>query len=129
MATEDFEDQLSRVRLMASGDPTWDLSPNDQAALTAVLNRLKEAEDAIEKLPKWMNLCRRAVSGLKSVGRFYYPDDEYSEPHSLDCSLAGRVSRIFCTGMTRSIELCRLCGEDPDYSEAAERLKQEREND
>lgn len=42
----DFPDQLSRVRLMASGDPTWDLSPNDLAALTAVLERLDAA-------PQW----------------------------------------------------------------------------
>ena len=38
---ESFPDQLSRVRLMASGDSgTWDLSPNDLAALTAVLSKL-----------------------------------------------------------------------------------------
>lgn len=35
--SESFDDQLSRVELMAAGDPTWDLSPNDLAALQAVL--------------------------------------------------------------------------------------------
>jgi hypothetical protein len=34
---EPFDEQLSRVRLMASGAPTWDLSENDLAALQAVL--------------------------------------------------------------------------------------------
>jgi hypothetical protein len=34
---ESFENQLSRVEGMASGDPTWDLSPNDQAALKSLL--------------------------------------------------------------------------------------------
>lgn len=37
MARESFEDQLSRVEQMAGGDPTWDLSNNDIAALKAVL--------------------------------------------------------------------------------------------
>lgn len=35
---ESFEDQLSRVEQMATGDPTWDLSDNDIAALQAVLS-------------------------------------------------------------------------------------------
>lgn len=30
-------DQLSRIEQMASGSPTWDLSPNDLAALRAIL--------------------------------------------------------------------------------------------
>jgi hypothetical protein len=34
---ERYDEQLARVRLMAEGDPTWDLSPNALAALTAVL--------------------------------------------------------------------------------------------
>lgn len=34
---ENFADQLSRVRSMASGSDTWDLSVNDIAALKAVL--------------------------------------------------------------------------------------------
>lgn len=39
---ESFAEQLSRIELMAEGDPTWDLSDNDTAALKAVLDRLKE---------------------------------------------------------------------------------------
>lgn len=35
--SETFADQLARVKLMASGSPTWGLSPNDIAALQAVL--------------------------------------------------------------------------------------------
>lgn len=34
---ESLSDQLSRVRLMTTGDETWDLSDNDLAALGAVL--------------------------------------------------------------------------------------------
>ena len=36
---EDFDAQLSRIRLMAEGDPTWDLSPDDTAALAELLSR------------------------------------------------------------------------------------------
>lgn len=38
--SESFDEQVSRVRLMASGEPTWDLSDNDRAALQAVLDAL-----------------------------------------------------------------------------------------
>jgi hypothetical protein len=36
---EQYDEQVDRVRLMAEGNPTWDLSPNDLAALAAVLQR------------------------------------------------------------------------------------------
>ena len=35
--SETFDDQFSRLELMADGDPTWDLSENDRAAIRAVL--------------------------------------------------------------------------------------------
>jgi hypothetical protein len=34
---ESPEEQLSRVKMMASDNDTWDLSPNDQAALRHVV--------------------------------------------------------------------------------------------
>lgn len=37
---ESWADQVARLRLMALGDPKWDLSPNDQAAITAALDKL-----------------------------------------------------------------------------------------
>jgi hypothetical protein len=37
---ESWPDQLSRVRMMASDNDTWDLSEHDMEALTAVLTRL-----------------------------------------------------------------------------------------
>lgn len=43
--SESFEDQRSRVELMAAGDPTWDLSDSDIAALKAVLLRLDALAD------------------------------------------------------------------------------------
>lgn len=45
----DFADQLARLRMMAQEDPTWDLSPNDRAAITAVLARY-EALNGIVRL-------------------------------------------------------------------------------
>lgn len=41
---EVFEDQISRLELMASGSPTWDLSDNDCAAIRAALDRIKQLE-------------------------------------------------------------------------------------
>ena len=54
--TETYEDQLSRVRMMSTPAPantatTWDLSPNDQAALRAVLDALPQWQP-IETAPK-----------------------------------------------------------------------------
>lgn len=74
---------------------------------------------------RYRELVRRAISGLKRLGQFTYDRSEYQEPHSLDCSLAGRVSRVFCTGMTRAIELCREFGFDPDYRESDEYKKED----
>jgi hypothetical protein len=37
---ESYDEQLERVRMMAEGDDTWDLSSNDLAALKAVLSAL-----------------------------------------------------------------------------------------
>ena len=45
--TESFEDQLSRINMMASGNLTWDLSPNDQAALRAVLDERERTTNEV----------------------------------------------------------------------------------
>ena len=42
--SEPYADQLSRVKLMATGDMAWDLSPRDLLALNTVLNRLDTLE-------------------------------------------------------------------------------------
>ena len=39
---ESFSEQVERVKSMARGDGTWDLSDNDQAALKAILAKLEE---------------------------------------------------------------------------------------
>lgn len=64
---------------------------------------------------RYRKLIGRAISGLKTLGPFHYqPGDD---PHALDCTLAGRVSRVFGLGMTLAIELCREFGHDPAYQE------------
>ncbi len=60
MSPETYEEQLSRVQLMASGDPTWDLSENDMAALNAVLDRLGAVESERDD---W----KRLYYGLKEL--------------------------------------------------------------
>jgi hypothetical protein len=48
--TETYVEQLERVRGMAAGEPTWDLSDNDTAALRAVLDRLGFLEAALKMI-------------------------------------------------------------------------------
>ncbi len=81
------------------------------ARLTEIVVEHKSAEHM--EMTRQRSLVSRAITGLKHLGRFRYePGDE---PHSLDCSLAGRVSRIFGMGMTRATLLCRQHGEDPHF--------------
>jgi hypothetical protein len=54
--SESFDEQISRVRQMADGDPTWDLSQKDIAALKALLQdydrqcrRIQELDDAMRR--------------------------------------------------------------------------------
>jgi hypothetical protein len=56
--SESDDDKLARVRLMAKGDPTWDLSPNDLAALKYVLAQLAAAQACERKLrSKLSDVC------------------------------------------------------------------------
>jgi hypothetical protein len=51
MAAEPFTEQLSRVHLMSEDDgQTWDLSRNDQAALTALIMSHAELLSALRQL-------------------------------------------------------------------------------
>lgn len=44
--SENYKEMMARVRAMASGDPTWDLSENDLAALRHVLH-MHDAHKAV----------------------------------------------------------------------------------
>lgn len=89
--------------------------------LTDIVYEHMSAEHA--EMVRQRSLVSRAVIGLKNLGRFRYePGDD---PHPLDCSLAGRVSRVFGMGMTRASLLCRHHGENPHWTDQRE----ERSND
>lgn len=48
---ENYDDQLIRLNLMADDDGTsWDLSENDQAAISAVIDKLSSVEDERDAL-------------------------------------------------------------------------------
>lgn len=78
--------------------------------------KLLQKVNGNQRQPPYHDLVLRAVRGLKSIGSF----PAASDPHPLDCTLAGRVSHVFGVGMTRAIELCRVCGEDPHYRRTEE---------
>lgn len=65
---ESFEDQLSRVRLMSEGDPTWDLSPNDQAALKAVLAQLETLQRTKEACFRYFDHRERVSLSARHAG-------------------------------------------------------------
>jgi hypothetical protein len=51
MSGESFNEQVERLEMMC--DPkqwTWDLSGNDQAAIRAVLSKLSEAQQEVDRL-------------------------------------------------------------------------------
>jgi len=49
--SESFREQVERVIAMSRDDGgTWDLSPNDQAALKAVLLRMSELDAQVQML-------------------------------------------------------------------------------
>ena len=74
-----------------------------------------EIDKAGAEIDRLENLLSRAISGLKHIGKFR--NEHGDDPHPLDCHLAGRVSHVFGTGMTRAIELCREFGHDPEWKE------------
>lgn len=70
---------------------------------------------ARERIESLNGLVARAIRGLMFISEFHYDPSGDGDPHPLDCSLAGRVSFVFGTGMTRSVELCREHGFDPEW--------------
>ncbi len=41
MSQETFQEQIERLELMADGDPQWDLSETDRAAIRALLENYR----------------------------------------------------------------------------------------
>ncbi len=47
--SENLSDKIARVRGMAAGGDTWDLSDNDQSALTTVLDELEHSAACLNR--------------------------------------------------------------------------------
>jgi hypothetical protein len=62
---ENYDDQLSRLNLMADDDGTsWDLSENDQAAISAVIDKLSSVEDERDALAGLVGELRGALEEI-----------------------------------------------------------------
>ena len=100
------------VDLVAPAEPA---APETPPAAHAACDEGGGDDAARNVADRYRGLVARAIAGLKNLGPFHYePGDD---PHALDCTLAGRVSRVFGLGMTLAIELCREFGQDPAYQE------------
>lgn len=62
--SESFDEQLARVNLMANGFGDWDLSPNDMAALRAVVARVQTLLASPESLPNGWRFDGAVPHGL-----------------------------------------------------------------
>ena len=51
MTEETFQEQIERLELMAAGDPQWDLSDNDRAAIRVLLEKFRACVNAQEYEP------------------------------------------------------------------------------
>jgi hypothetical protein len=69
---ENYNDQLSRLNLMADDDgTTWDLSENDQAAISAVLDKLSSVEaerDAAQAEVERLQADAKRYRYIRSLG-------------------------------------------------------------
>ena len=61
---ERSEEMFSRVRLMADGDPQWDLSDNDTAALRHVLAEAEAREATQPTAAEVIEACEKALATI-----------------------------------------------------------------
>ena len=74
-----------------------------------------QRDEMIEIIGQQAKQLSNVVSNLKHIGSFAHNCGD--DPHPLDCSLGGRVSQVFGTGMTRARRICIAHGQDPDWKE------------
>lgn len=98
------------------------IEPGSELCDLETVIKLMDAEVSVSSLTAERDRLRalvgRAIIGLKHIGTFSRRCGE--DPHTLDCSLAGRVSHVFGTGMTRATELCREFNQDPEFKDESE---------
>lgn len=73
MSVETWEEQRARLKLMARGNDKWDLSPNDERAIAAALERLDLAEK--ERDAAKASLENRALDAARRPCGEIAPDD------------------------------------------------------
>lgn len=115
----EWQDEMQDVNASLTGD--------DRASLLMDVLNIKDSSCLIggsnapifrmarERIASLNGLVARAIRGLMFISEFHYDPSGDGDPHPLDCSLAGRVSFVFGTGMTRAIGLCREHGFDPEW--------------
>lgn len=84
--SETLDDQLSRLNLMAGGDPTWDLSASDCLAIGAALDRIAELERQVaaisgdrNSLVKLIGVFTAVYSDVAQVFDGWHCDEAWSE--------------------------------------------------
>ena|SRR5580658_5807749 len=74
--SETFAEQISRLELMADGDPQWDLSDNDRAAIRALLENYRVVPPRRAMEYSWtletMDLINRLTPEIK--GKAFDPE-------------------------------------------------------
>lgn len=132
MASETLQEQRNRVRLMALGVPSWDLSEKDCEALTAVLNELSEAKQEIERLNRALNMeagnrdhFEEQINLIASLLGLDDEESEWTNSNDVGDRCRERVSAIV-DERDRLIQVCNesnevcTCGcpmSDHDYDE------------
>jgi hypothetical protein len=123
---ETNKEKFKRVELMASGDETWDFSPNDIAALKYILDELciaiKERDLAIRERDE-------ARAKLDAIDFWFHDNAGMDE----SISLVANIQRLYDVSGRLSEELkevvriaCLLCDRpvtSPAYTEAVNSLK------
>ena len=104
MSTETFAEQVERVEGMAAGDPTWDLSDNDQAALKAVLDELARLRELVAEQLQDVAAARseahQAREATATVETFLA--EAWTEIDLLKRTLAAMDATARCRGGSRS---------------------------
>lgn len=101
--SEAYRDQVRRVQQMASGSPTWDLSDNDTAALTAVLEHLDAYAMEVAELRKDKERLDKLEEHF-AKGRHLWPrvsidvDDSYLEI----CGTQSEIGKTYVAYTLRS---------------------------
>ena len=87
---ESFKEQLERVESMANPSGTWDLSDNDTAALSALLDHYKGALHEVESLKAALYDERQTVRGwIVANGRGGWIDGLRVENEKLKACMDG----------------------------------------